>query len=34
MLTDLLVHQPDGTTIALGEVLRDPTLLILLRHLA
>jgi hypothetical protein len=34
MLTDLLVYRPDGTAIVLGEVLRDPTLLIMLRHLA
>jgi|GEM_PF-4340751 len=34
MLTDLLVCRPDGAAIALGEVLRDPTLLVMLRHLA
>jgi hypothetical protein len=34
MLTDLVVYRSDGTAIALGEVLRDPTLLVMLRHLA
>ena len=34
MFRDLAVVQADGKAIAMGEVLRDRTLLIALRHLA
>jgi len=34
MLTDLVVYNPDGAVVPMGDVLRDRTLLIVLRHLA
>ena len=34
MLTDETVFRPDGTAVRLGDELKGPTLLVVLRHLA